>query len=141
MAADIRDDAQAPDIDDGLDDGEFNSSGDGGYDNWDGELSSKHVRATDLTITKGGSALSGLHIEKWTMTIDFETEFIYAFGTLSPVAYVRKPVDFTFEADVSLTSEASIDQMYTLYGSKTIDTFKIAYDADKSNSSIYVLVH
>lgn len=135
-AADVRDDDQVPDMDDNFDDQRFDnttSGADGGFAFYD-QVDGTHAgpfKASDITITKGDSALSGVLIKSWDMGIGLNNEYRYTTVARAPSIINYKPRNFIFTCDVIFTSEAALTEYLQLHSAKTKNTLKIQWATDK----------
>ena len=134
LFAECTENSQAVDIDNGFDDGAFDRAGiDGGWSLWDGAYTaSTCAHSSDVTITKGGSAIVGIDIEKATLEITAPKQRYWVQSSLTANADfdgLREPYKCTVEG--YLTSNASVSELLALIGAKTQDTLKIQYGTTK----------
>lgn len=134
--AEISENTQAVDIDDGFDDGSFDSTSlvlDGGWALWNTNLfPTKNVilLTKDVTVTIGGSAPTGLRIQSWKLTIPVPTamEFI-ASSLIAGIVYEEIRGPWELSLDGKLSGNDSISEAISALASKTKATAKLEYDA------------
>lgn len=129
---DSADAAQAPDIDDGLDDGAFDAAGiDGGYAIWDGSENAT-ILSSNCTVTFNGAALVGTNWTKIPLPLELPRKFQYVGSSLVPQVimddFKPQPV---IEVEGYLKGDDDTTEILTAYESKTTGIFKIQYGTTK----------
>ena len=136
--AEISENTEAIDIDDGFDDGAFDGSGnDGGWALWDGDTfsSAKEVLLTkDVTIEIGGVAPSGLQIQSWQLTIPIPVamEFV-ASSQVAGIIYEEVRGPYELELNGKLSGNQEISEAISTLASKTKATAKLEYSPSPLN--------
>jgi len=133
--AEITENTQAIDIDDGFDDSSFDSASlglDGGWALWNKNLytSKKVILLTkDVTIT-AGTLLDGLQTQSWKLTlpVPHTMEFI-ASSHVAGIVYEEVRGPWTLELDGKLTGNQSIAEAIATLANKSSATAKLLYDA------------
>ena len=126
-AAALSDETQAPDIDDNFDGGEFNRTGvDGGFASWD---SQGPFHSTDMTVTWDSSAIGGMDIENWDISVEIPEEFIHIYSNRAPQSRLAGVRNFVFNASGLITTEAQLDELEKTHANKTKATLKIQIGA------------
>lgn len=123
---------QAPDIDAGLDDGEFDTTGvDGGYANWDG-TENQTIPSSNCTVTWNNAALAGIHWTKIDLPIMIPRNYAQDGSSTAPVFATDKERP---QPEISVEGYWKGDQdtseVLATYESKTKATFKIQYGTTK----------
>jgi len=127
-AATLVEESQAPDMDAGLDDTKFNRTGiDGGFD-----VSSQQgpYHASDVTLTKGGVAIVGLEIEKFTLTINLPDEFIHIYSSRDPQVRYQGIKGFMLTAEGTMSNYTQQTEIEKLHKNKTLDTLQFLLEAN-----------
>lgn len=102
---------------------------DGGWSLWDDEYTSKSsVLSKDVTITWGGSAISGHEWKKFTLELAIPKNLIFVGKQLKALDFydgVREPYKLTLEGIV--TGDDNIAEVLAAISSKTKATVKLQY--------------
>lgn len=133
--AEISENTQAVDIDNGFDDESFNSTTlnlDGGWSLWNKNLfaSKKVILLTkDVTVTIGDVAPPGIQIQSWTLTIPVPhaMEFI-ASSQVAGIVYEEVRGPWKLDLVGKLIGNDNISEAIATLASKTKATAKLEYD-------------
>jgi len=134
--SEISENTQAVDIDDGFDDSSFDLTSpalDGGWALWNTNLyaNKKTVLLTkDVVITVGGTAPTGLAIQKWKLTIPVPNamEFI-ASSLVAGIVYDEVRGPWVLEIDGKLQGNQAIAEVLLELSSKAKEIAKLLYHA------------
>jgi hypothetical protein len=132
--AEITQNTQAVDIDDGFDDGSFDGSGrDGGWALWNTNLfpNKKTVLLTkEVTVTMGGSAVAGLKTQSWTLTlpVPHTMEFV-ASSLVAGIIHEEVRGPWTLELSGKLFDNTDVAEALATLANKTEATAKLQYHA------------
>ncbi|KKL17281.1 hypothetical protein LCGC14_2487150, partial [marine sediment metagenome] len=128
-AAGFADATQAPDIDDGFDDGAFDRAGiDGGFSAWDGEIT-RAIHSTEITLQFGGSVLAGLSIENFTLTLEVPKEQQHTTDSRNATVHWRAVRAWSLAVDGWLKTKAHLEEAEKVFASKSkTSTLKISYN-------------
>jgi hypothetical protein len=134
--AEITENTQAVDIDNGFDDGSFDLASpalDGGWSLWNTNLfADKRVilLTKDVTVTIGGSAPAGLTAQSWKMTIPVPQamEFV-ASSFVAGIIYEEVRGPWGLEIAGKLADNQAVSEAIATLATKTKSTAKLLYDA------------
>lgn len=136
--AEVSENTQAVDMDAGLDDGSFDDATagtDGGWSLWDGQLcddKKKAVHASSCTLTVGGAAVPGLHVQRARLEIDVPKAMKFvASSKTAGIAYDEKRVPYKGIFEGVLKGNNDISEAIAHLSSKTTGTVKFQYATNK----------
>jgi len=132
--AEITQNTEAVDIDDGFDDGAFDNATlglDGGWALWEANLfpsRSSVLLTKDVTITVGGSSIDGLIIQGWELTIPVPVAMeAVASSLVSGVVYEEVRGPWTLNVRGKLKDNTDIAEVMKTLSDKTKQTIKLEY--------------
>jgi len=129
--AEISENTQAMDIDDGLDDGEMDATGiDGGWAWWNRTLfATKNSVLLTKDITISGVSVVGLQVQSWQLTLPLPKamEFV-ASSMVAGITYEEVRGPWLLELSGKLSGNTNISEAIAELADKTKYTAKIAYD-------------
>jgi len=129
--ASVADETQAPDIDNGFDDGAFDRDGiDGGFSSWD-TLMAKGVHASDVALTWGESPLAGLSIVNMRLTIDVNKIYQHLKSSREAAIQWEDIRFWQLEVDGFLKTTAHIVEVEKLFKDRSSQTLKLEYVTNK----------
>lgn len=108
---------------------------DGGWSLWDGQLcdsKKKGVHASSCTLTVGGAAVPGLHVQRARMEIDVPKAMKFvASSTTAGIAYDEKRMPYKAIFEGTLKGNDDISEEIAALSSKTKGTAKFQYATNK----------
>lgn len=132
--SEITEETSPVDIDDGFDDGSFDSIAlDGGWDKWDINLfptKEKVLLTKDVTLTIGGSAPVGIKVQNWKLTIPVPhaMEFISS-SFVAGIVHEEVRGPWSLEIPGKLEDNQAITEALAELATKTKATAKLEYSA------------
>jgi len=128
-AAGFADATQDPDIDAGFDGGQFDRTGvDGGFGAWDGEVT-RAIHASEITLTLGGSALAGLSIENFTLSIEVPKEYQHTQESRNATIHFKGTRKWSLSVDGWLKTKAHLEEAEKIFSAKSASSIlKVAYN-------------
>jgi hypothetical protein len=119
--------AQACDMVNGYDGGEFNRTGvDGGFDNWD----ASHVNgihASTVTLTAAGAAISHVNVENFRMGCKCPKEYLFNQTTKDAFDVSNKPREYYLEVEGTISGKNKYTEIRSTIANRTRRTYKMLF--------------